>query len=170
MNTNMKGTKMDEIENEMARCMEASSIPQSSPAAARVSEIMTRYVQKFGSVRLQIFRLSGISKEALRSYLNALRITLLRKGVQPQYCWQYNPTQDAYILFLCHYDCPPGCIQQIVFRLLPGSARLRIISSVSVNQCVLPDIETWLSNVFPPIPVSPTTPFYQHTFGYSRSL
>ena len=171
MNTNMKGTKnMEEIENTMVRCMEANSVPQSNPAAARVSEMVTRYVQKFDSVRLQIYRLIGASNEALRSFLNALRITLLRKGVQPQYCWQYNPTQDAYILFLCHYDCPPGCIQQIVFRLLPGSARLRIISSVSVNQCVLPDIETWLSNVFPPIPVSPTTPFYQHTFGYSRSL
>ena len=108
MNTNMKGTSMDEIEeieNTMARCMEASSIPQSNPAAARVSEMVTRYIQKFDSVRLQIFRLSGISNEDLRSYLNALRITLLRKGVQPQYCWQYNPSQDAYLLFLCHSIC-----------------------------------------------------------------
>jgi len=162
--------EIEEIENTMARCMEASSIPQSNPAAARVSEMVTRYIQKFDSVRLQIFRLSGISNEDLRSYLNALRITLLRKGVQPQYCWQYNPSQDAYLLFLCHYDCPPECIQQIVFRLLHGSTQLRIVSSISVNQCVLPDIEAWLSNAFPPIPVSPTMPFYQHTFGYSRSL
>ena len=161
---------MEEIENTMARCMETNSVPQSNPAAARVSEMVTRYVQKFDSVRLQIYRLIGASNEALRSFLNALRITLLRKGVQPQYCWQYDPAQNAHFLFLCHYDCPAECIQQIVFRLLPGSARLRIISSVSVNQCVLPDIDAWLSYIFPPIPVSPTTPFYQHTFGYSRSL
>ena len=161
---------MDEIENAMTRCMETSSNPQINPDAARVSEMVKRYVQKFDSGRLQIFRLSGISNEDLRSYLNALRITLLRKGVQPQYCWQYNPTQDAYILFLCHYDCPAECIQQIVSRLLPGSARLRIISSVSVSQCVLPDIGAWLSNSFSAITVSPMTPFYQHTFGYSRSL
>ena len=161
---------MDEIENTMARCMEASSIPQSSPAAARVSEMMTRYVQKFGSVRLQIFRLSGISNEALRSYLNALRITLLRKGVPPQYCWQYNPTQDEYILFLCHYDCPAECIQQIVFRLWHGSVPLQTINSIPVNRYNLSDIGAWLSNSISAIPVSPMTPFYQHTFGYSRSL
>ena len=170
MNNNMKGTKMDEIENTMVRCMDASPIPQSNPAAARVSEMMTRYVQKVGSVRLQIYRLTGASNEDLRRYLNALRITLLRKGVQPQYCWQYDPSQDAHFLFLCHYDYLPECIQQIVFRLLHGSTQLRIVSSISVNQCVLPDIEAWLSNAFPPIPVSPAMPFYQHTFGYSRSL
>ena len=81
MNTNMKGTRMDEIENTMARCMAMTSIPQSNPAAARVSEMVTRYVQKFGSALLEIYRLPGASNEELRRYLNALRITLLRKGV-----------------------------------------------------------------------------------------
>ena len=161
---------MDEIENTMARCMEASSIPQSNPAAARVSEMVTRYVQKFDSVRLQIYRLIGASNEALRSFLNALRITLLRKGVQPQYCWQYDPTQNAHFLFLCHYDCPSGCIQQIVFRLWHGSVPLQTINSIPVNRYNLSDIGAWLSNSFSAITVSPMTPFYQHTFGYSRSL
>ena len=161
---------MDEIENMMVRCMEASSIPQSNPAAERVSEMVTRYVQKFGSVRLQIFRLSGISNENMRSYLNTLRITLLRKGVQPQYCWQYDPAQSAYLLFLCHYDSQPECIQQIVYRLWHGSFPLQTINSIPVNQYSLSDIDAWLSKSFSAIPVSPITPFYQHTFGYSRSL
>lgn len=40
---------MDEIENTMARGMETASIPQSNPAATRVSEMVTRFVQEFGS-------------------------------------------------------------------------------------------------------------------------
>lgn len=170
MNTNMKGSKMDEIENTMVRCMDAGPIPQSNPAAARVSEMMTRYVQKVGSVRLQIYRLTGASNEDLRRYLNALRIALLRKGVQPQYCWQYDPSQDAHFLFLCHYDYLPECIQQIVFRLWHGSVPLQTISSIPVNRYNLSDIGAWLFNSISAIPVSPMTPFYQHTFGYSRSL
>ena len=161
---------MDKIKNAVTRGMETASIPQSNPAAARVSEMVTRYVQKFGSARLEIYRLPGASNEELRRYLNALRITLLRKGVQPQYCWQYNPTQDAYILFLCHYDCPPGCIQQIISRLWHGSVPLQTINSIPVNRYNLSDIGAWLSNSFSAIPVSPMTPFYQHSFGYSRSL
>jgi len=161
---------MDEIENMMSHCMEASSIQQSDPTTERILEMVTRYVQKFESVRLQIFRLSSISNEDFRSYLNTLRIALLRKGVQPQYCWQYNPVQSAYLLFLCHYDYPPECIQQIVYRLLHGQTHLRIVSSISVNKYILDDIRAWLSNAFPSIHVSPMTPFYQHTFGYSRSL
>ena len=162
---------MDEIENTMAHYMDSNSTPQqTNPTAARVSEMVSRYVQKFGSGQLQIFLLSGISNEDLRSFLNALRITLLRKGIQPQYCWQYNPSQNAYLLFLCHYDCPPDCVQQMVFRLWHGSIQPRTVSSISVNQIILPDIEAWLSNAFPSIPASPTMPFYQHTFGYSRSF
>ena len=161
---------MEEIENTMARCMEANSVPQSNPAAARVSEMVTRFVQKFDSVRLQIYRLIGASNEALRSFLNALRITLLRKGVQPQYCWQYDPAQNAHFLFLCHYECPPGCIQQIISRLWHGSVPLQTINSIPVNRYNLSDIGAWLFNSISAIPVSPMTPFYQHTFGYSRSL
>ena len=127
--------EIEEIENTMARCISASSIPQSNPATTRVSEMVTRYVQKFDSIRPQIFRLSGLSNKDLRSYLNALRITLLRKGVQPQCCSQYNSSQEAYLLFLCHYDCPQECIQQIVFRLLHGSTPLRTVSTAfrSIN-------------------------------------
>ena len=170
MNTNMKGTRMDEIENTMARCMAMTSIPQSNPAAARVSEMVTRYVQKFGSARLQIYRLPGASNEELRSYLNTLRITLLRKGIQPQYIWQYDPAESAYLLFLCHYDSQPEGIRQIASRLWHGSFPLQTISSIPVNRYNLSDIGAWLSNSISAISVSPMTPFYQHTFGYSRSL
>ena len=162
---------MDEIENTMAHYMDSNSTPQqTNPTAARVSEMVTRYVQKFGSVQLQIFLLSGISNEDLRSFLNALRISLLRKGIQPQYCWQYDPAQNAHFLFLCHYDYLPECIQQIVFRLWHGSVPLQTINSIPVNRYNLSDIGAWLSNSFSAITVSPMTPFYQHTFGYSRSL
>ena len=170
MNTNMKGTRMDEIENTMARCMAMTSIPQNNPAAARVSEMVTRYVQKFGSARLQIYRLPGASNEELRSYLNTLRITLLRKGIQPQYSWQYDPTESAYILFLCHYDSQPEGIRQIASRLWHGSVPLQTISSIPVNPYNLSDIGAWLSGTFSATPASLMTPFYQHTFGYSRSL
>ena len=43
---------MNENENTVARSMETDSIPQSNPIAARVSEMVTRYVRKFGSARL----------------------------------------------------------------------------------------------------------------------
>ena len=56
---------MDEKENTMARGMETASIPQSNPAATRVLEMVTRYVQKFGSARLEIYRLPGASNEEL---------------------------------------------------------------------------------------------------------
>ena len=171
MNTNMKGTRMDEIENTMARCMAMTSIPQSNPAAARVSEMVTRYVQKFGSARLEIYRLPGASNEELRRYLNALRITLLRKRVQTQYIWQYDPAQSAYLLFLCHYDSQPEGIRQIASRLWHGSFPLQTINSIPINQYNLHDIDAWLSKSFSAIPASSLmTPFYQHTFGYSRSL
>ena len=161
---------MDEKENTMARCMETASIQQSNPAAARVSEMVTRYVQKFGSVRLEIYRLPGASNEELRRYLNALRITLLRKGVQTQYIWQYDPAQSAYLLFLCHQDCQAEGIRQIAFRLWYGSAPIQTINSIPVNPYNLTDIATWLSGTFSATPVSLMTPFYQHTFGYSRSI
>ena len=161
---------MDEIENTTARGMETTSIPQSNPAAARVSEMVTRYVQKFCSARLEIYRLPGASNEELRRYLNALRITLLRKGVQTQYIWQYDPAQRAYLLFLCHQDCQAEGIRQIASRLWYGSAPIQMINSIPVNPYNLTDIDAWLSSTFSVIPVSLMMPFYQHTFGYSRSL
>lgn len=171
MNTNMKGTRMDEIENTMARCMAMTSIPQSNPAAARVSEMVTRYVQKFGSALLEIYRLPGASNEELRRYLNALRITLLRKGVQTQYIWLYDPAQSAYLLFLCHQDCQEEGIRQIAFRLWHGSFPLQTVNSIPVNPYNLSDIGAWLSGTFSATPASSLmTPFYQHTFGYSRSI
>ena len=162
---------MNEIENMMVRCMEASSIPQSNPAAERVSEMVTRYVQKFGSARLEIYRLPGASNEELRRYLNALRITLLRKGVQTQYIWQYDPAQRAYLLFLCHQDCQVESIRQIAFRLWQVSSPIQTVNSIPVNPYNLTNIATWLSRTFSATPASSLmTPFYQHTFGYSRSL
>ena len=161
---------MDENENTVARSMETDSIPQSNPVAARVSEMVTRYVRKFGSARLQIFRLPDASNEELRRYLNALRITLLRKGVQTQYIWQYDPAQRAYLLFLCHQDCQVEGIRQIAFRLWQGSAPIQTVNSIPVNPYNLTDMDAWISSTFSAIPVSLMMPFYQHTFGYSRSL
>ena len=162
---------MDKIENAVPRGMGTASIPQSNPAAARVSEMVTRYVQKFGSARLEIYRLPCASNEELRRYLNALRITLLRKGVQTQYIWQYDPAQRAYLLFLCHQDCQAEGIRQIAFRLWQGSAPIQTINSIPVNPYNLTDIGAWLSSTFSATPASSLMmPFYQHTFGYSRSI
>ncbi len=48
--------------------------------------------------------------------------------------------------------------------------RIQTINSIPVNRYNLSDIGAWLSSSFSAATVSPMTPFYQHTFGYSRSL
>ena len=94
----------DYIANNMARLMDGPALSPPSktpdhifpPFVEKVLAIIERFIGKYGSVQLEIFRLPTFSTAELQRYLNSLSITLKRHGIIAAYSWQYQPAESAY--------------------------------------------------------------------------
>jgi|GEM_PF-4437724 len=62
------------------------------PVVEKVLALIERFIGKYGSVLLEIFRLPTFSTAELQRYLNSLSITLKRHGIIVSYTWQYHPS------------------------------------------------------------------------------
>jgi len=165
------------IENNMARLMErptytASNTPDPSypPVVEKVLAILDRFVEKYGSVHLEIFRLPTSSTSELQRYLNSLSITLRRQGIIISYTWQYHPTENAYYLFLFHVDPIPGSISGVVHRLWHGSSPISQLDNIPVSSDNISDVKNRLLRSLLSLGstvLSSPSPFYRHTYGSS---
>ena len=83
---------------------------ESHPLQSVIRSIIERYLARYESVSVGIYRFHAIAGGEFSKYLNSLKITLSRKAFIPTYCWYYDPYGKRYILFLfiCdgygHYD------------------------------------------------------------------
>ena len=73
---------------------------ESHPLSDIVHSIIERYLGRYESVSVGIYRFHAINGGEFSKYLNSLKITLSRKAFIPTYCWHYDPYGERYILFL----------------------------------------------------------------------
>lgn len=90
--------------------------------------IIERYLARYESVSVGIYRFHAIDGGELSKYLNSLKITLSRKSYIPIYCWYYDPCRERYILFLFICD---GCGRYDSSELYSIIKRLWICHSMS---------------------------------------
>ena len=171
----------DYITDNMAQLMDGpvSSLPSKAPdptyppVVEKVISLIERFIGKYGSVLLEIFRLPTFSTAELQRYLNSLSITLKRHGIIVSYTWQYHPSENAYYLFLFHTASITGSISGIVHRLWHGSSAISQLDNIRVNSFNYTDIKDRLSqsllslgSTFLAFP----SPFYRHSYGSSFSV
>ena len=83
---------------------------ESHPLQSITHNIIERYLARYESVSVGIYRFHAINGGEFSKYLNSLKITLSRKAFIPTYCWHYDPYGERYrlFLFICdrygHYD------------------------------------------------------------------
>ena len=168
---------LNSIENDMARLMErptytASKMPDPTypPAAEKVFAILDRFVEKYGSAHLEVFRLPSSSASELQRYLNSLTITLRRQGIIVAYAWQYHPSAGAYYLYLFHVDPTHGSISGVVHRLWHGSSPIIQLENIPVSSYNISDVKNRLLRSLLSLGstvLSSSSPFYRHTYGSS---
>ena len=73
---------------------------ESHPLQSVIHNIIERYLGRYESVSVGIYRFHAINGGEFSKYLNSLKITLSRKAFIPTYCWHYDPYGERYILFL----------------------------------------------------------------------
>ena len=173
---------LDCIENTMARLMDGSaaiSLPSKAPdhifppVVEKVISLIERFIGKYGSVLLEIFRLPTFSTAELQRYLNSLTITLKRHGIIAAYTWQYHPSENAYYLFLFHVDPTYSSISGIVHRLWHGSSAISQLDNIRVNSFNYADIKDRLLRSLLSLGstvLSFPSPFYRHSYGSSYSV
>ena len=171
---------LNSIENDMAMLMERplSRAPETlnqtyPPVVEKVMAILDRFVEKYSSVHLEIFRLPTSSTSDLQRYLNSLSITLRRQGIIVSYTWQYHPSDGAYYLFLFHVDPTHGCISGVVHRLWHGSSPISQLNNIPVSLYNLPNVKARLLRVLLSLGstvLSSPSPFYRHTYGSSFAV
>ena len=167
---------MLKIESSMAQLVN-SPLPPSTPSAhtlppavEKVITLVDRFVGKYGSVQLEIFRLPTSSTVELQRYLNSLTITLRRQGVIAAYAWQFHPSEAAYYLLLFHVDPTHGSISGVVHRLWHSSPPVTPIDHIhidSFNYAAIKDrllrsMLAWGSTF-----LAAPSPFYRHSYGTS---
>ena len=172
----------DYITDNMTRLMDGSATissrsnvpdPTYPPVVEKVISLIERFIGKYGSVFLEIFRLPTFSTAELQRYLNSLTITLKRHGIIVSYTWQYHPSENAYYLFLFHVDPTYSSISGIVHRLWHGSSPISQIDNIRVNSFNYTDIKDQLLrsllSLRSTVLASPS-PYYRHTYGSSYSV
>ena len=171
----------DYITDNMAQLMDGpvSSLPSNvpdptyPPIVEKVISLIERFIGKYGSVLLEVFRLPTFSTAELQRYLNSLSITLKRHGIIVSYTWQYHPSENVYYLFLFHVDPTHSSISGIVHRLWHTSPSITQLENIRVNSFNYPDIKNRLSqsllSLGATVLASPS-PYYRHTYGSSYSV
>ena len=140
------------------------------PAVEKVIALVDRFVGKYGSVQLEIFRLPTSFTAELQHYLNSLTITLRRQGVIATYAWQYHPSDNAYCLFLFLVDPTPGSISGVGHRPWHSSLSVTPLDHIhiaSFNYAAIKDrllrsMLAWGSTF-----LAAPSPFYRHSYGTS---
>lgn len=94
---------------------------ESRPLSSIVHNIIERYLARYESVSVGIYRFHALDGGEFSKYLNSLKITLSRKAFIPTYCWHYDPYGKRYILFLFICD---GCGRYDLADLLSVIRRL----------------------------------------------
>lgn len=94
---------------------------ESHPLQSVIHNIIERYLARYESVSVGIYRFHAINGGEFSKYLNSLKITLSRKAFIPTYCWHYDPYGEGYILFLFICD---GCGRYDLSDLHPIIQRL----------------------------------------------
>jgi len=144
--------------------------PTYPPVVEKVLAILDRFVEKYGSVQLETFRLPTSSTTELQRYLNSLGITLKRQGIIISYTWQYHSTENAYYLFLFHVDPIPCSISGVVHRLWHGSSPISQLDNIPVSSYNISDVKNRLLRSLLSLGstvLSSPSPFYRHTYGSS---
>ena len=147
--------------------------PTIPPVVEKVISLIERFIGKYGSVFLEIFRLPTFSTAELQRYLNSLSITLKRHGIIVSYTWQYHPSENAYYLFLFHTASITGSISGIVHRLWHTSPSITQIDNIRVNSSNYTDIKDRLLRSLLSLGstvLSFPSPFYRHSYGSSYSV
>ena len=97
------------------------------PLQSVIPSVIERYLARYESVSVGIYRFHAINGGEFSKYLNSLKITLNRKAFIPTYCWHYDPYGERYILFL--FVCG-GYGRYDLADLLPIIQRLRTSHSI----------------------------------------
>ena len=173
---------LDCIENTMARLMDGSAAISSTltapehtfpPVVEKVLAIIERFIGKYGSVQVEIFRLPTFSTSELQRDLNSLSITLKRHGIIAAYSWQYQPAESAYCLFLFHVDPTHSSISGIVHRLWHTSPTITQLDNIRVHRLNYAEIKDRLLRSLGFVGVaflSSPSPYYRHSYGSSYSV
>ena len=173
---------LDCIENTMARLMDGpatissrSNVPDPTypPVVEKVISLIERFIGKYGSVLLEIFRLPTFSTAELQRYLNSLSITLKRHGIIAAYTWQYQPAESAYYLFLFHIEPTYSSISGIVHRLWHGSSPISQLDNIRVNSFNYAEIKDRLLRSLLSLGstfLTSPSPYYRHSYGSSFSV
>jgi len=172
----------DYIANNMARLMDGSA-PISSPSnvhdhtfppvVEKIIALIERFIGKYGSLQLEIFRLPTFSTAELQRYLNSLSITLKRHGIIAAYSWQYQPAESAYYLFLFHIGSTLGSISGIVHRLWHSSPSISQFDNLRVNSLNYAEIKDRLLRSLLSLGaafLASPSPYYRHSYGSSYSV
>ena len=172
----------DYITDNMTRLMDGSATISSRsnapahtfpPVVEKAISLIERFIGKYGSVLLEIFRLPTFSTAEIQRFLNSLSITLKRQGIIAAYTWQYHPSENAYYLFLFHTASITGSISGIVHRLWHTSPSITQLDNIRVNNFNYADIKDRLSqsllSLGATVLASPS-PYYRHTYGSSYSV
>ena len=172
---------LDCIEDTMARLMDGSAISSPSnvpdhtfpPVVEKVISLIERFIGKYGSVQIEIFRLPTFSTAELQRYLNSLSITLKRHGIIAAYSWQYQPAESAYYLFLFHIGSTLGSISGIVHRLWHSSPSIFQLDNIRVNSLNYAEIKDRLLRSLLSLGaafLASPSPYYRHSYGASYSV
>lgn len=63
---------------------------ESHPLQSVIHIIIERYLARYESASVGIYRFHAIDGGEFSKYLNSLKITLNRKAFIPTYCWHYR--------------------------------------------------------------------------------
>ncbi len=170
----------NDIENTMTRLMDgslssttATPDPVHPPVVEKVTAIVERFIGKFGSVDLEIFRLPTSSSPELQRFLNSLQITLRRQGIVAAYAWQYHPAETAYYLLLFHTGSIHGTLSGVVHRLWHASPPITQLDNIRVTTSNHTDTKDWLVRSLLALGatlLSSPSPYYRHSYGSSLSV
>ena len=141
--------------------------------------IIERYLARYESVSVGIYRFHAIDGGEFSKYLNSLKITLNRKAFIPTYCWYYDLYKEDYTLFL--FICN-GCGRYDFADLLSVIKRLWTSHSMSpveqigniritVNNSTdrVKHLDQWILNLTEPPFCNERIP-HQRSYGVSRMI
>ena len=172
----------DYITDNMAQLMDGSAAISSPsdapehtfpPVVEKIIALIERFIGKYGSVQVEIFRLPTFSTAELQRYLNSLSITLKRHGIIAAYSWQYQPAESAYYLFLFYIGSTLGSISGIVRRLWHSSPSISQLDNIRVNSLNYAEIKDRLLRSLLSLGatfLASPSPYYRHSYGSSYSV
>ena len=152
---------------------------ESHPLSDIVHSIIERYLARYESVFVGIYRFHAINGGEFSKYLNSLKITLSRKAFIPTYCWHYDPYGERYILFLficdgCgRYDS--GDLHSIIKRLwtphsaYPVEQMTNIHITVNNSTEMMEHLDQWIQNLTELLLCNERIP-HQRSYGNSQMI